>query len=896
MFSKRLKQRIGILVVFSQLFSALTPVLTLAGPVNVSGSDSKNALETVGTKANRSKTVGSSGVDESTGAFTYSYPINTPKGKFGLEPNLSINYNSQSAENSLVGYGMIFTIPYIERTSKEGTNNMYTSTNSFVSSLGGELFLVPNSTTNYLQKFDDGSYQTYTFKNNIWTLTDRNGFKYSYGTDSTAQLVDSTGTKVARWYLTKVTDLMGNKITYTYEKKNGFVYPKEIWYTQDKNGNFSNKIVFERELRNDIDKSYKYGFLTTQDDRIKTIKAYTDNTLVGKFDLTYTLGSNGTRSMLSSIVETRNGTDGISTTLPATTFNYQNDTTLSRSANISKANLSTTVFDSTGDARPESMDLSLPNNLNYLLIDVNGDYFPDLYNYSLTSCGSGNCLDTNSKFRINQTGTFVDMPLTSYNFPVTHTTGPYLSNQSNYSPIASVLDVNSDGLQDILINNNQGNGFSTPTGTWLSKGSGLVQYGNNYPITDIVNTNYTFEDVNGDGMVDKIAQGTVGTTTGYFAYLNNGTGWNTTADANWKLPVSLDKITSGNGAQWDSGVRLVDMNSDGLVDVVKSILSTNPNNSSQIPSAQNINQVYLNTGSGWTISSKATLSNYVVNYIMYGSSVFPTYNEITEVNTNGTLNTVKQDVLKTVTNSFGAKLDVTYKGSAQNTPIGTAANPKLPINIFVVDSIKETEVKTGLIETTNYTFEGGKMYADISNNGVNIRDRRYAGFRKVIVQKGNSKTVKYFHQGDGDDTSLSERGDSAYLIGKTFKEEVWGGTTKFSETYRNYGVYNYAGQIYSYLKQEVATSYDTSGGSLAKAVVYEYDLAARLPKQVTNYGKVTFDIATNKITDQEGDTIVTKNIVSITRPQKVLSEETYDVNNKFLDKKCISTTIYLLVM
>ena len=164
--NKSIRSYVGSVILFSQVFSLLAPLATFAAPVSVSGSDSKNALETVGTKANRLKTVGTSGVDESTGAFTYSYPLATPKGKFGLEPNLSINYNSQSNENSIVGYGQSIVVPYIERTSKYGTDQMYTNTNVFVSSLGGELILKPNTTTEYLQKFDDGSYQTYTFSNN----------------------------------------------------------------------------------------------------------------------------------------------------------------------------------------------------------------------------------------------------------------------------------------------------------------------------------------------------------------------------------------------------------------------------------------------------------------------------------------------------------------------------------------------------------------------------------------------------------------------------------------------------------------------------------------------------------------------------------------------------------
>jgi YD repeat-containing protein len=112
-----------------------------------------------------------------------------------------------------------------------------------------------------------------------------------------------------------------------------------------------------------------------------------------------------------------------------------------------------------------------------------------------------------------------------------------------------------------------------------------------------------------------------------------------------------------------------------------------------------------------------------------------------------------------------------------------------------------------------------------------------------------------------------------------------GVSTKYAESYRTYGVYNWDGQIYKYPKLEVSTDYDGQGNSFSKAVQYDYDLAARLPKQTENFGEVKWDITTGSFLDVGEDYVMTKNIYNTKRPQKLLAEESSDINGKFLDKK-----------
>src|SRR5690349_20063880 len=54
-------------------------------------------------------------VDGSSGAFTQKIQLDIPPGRSGLQPDLSLQYNSQSAADGIVGYGWSLSIPYIQR-------------------------------------------------------------------------------------------------------------------------------------------------------------------------------------------------------------------------------------------------------------------------------------------------------------------------------------------------------------------------------------------------------------------------------------------------------------------------------------------------------------------------------------------------------------------------------------------------------------------------------------------------------------------------------------------------------------------------------------------------------------------------------------------------------------
>jgi hypothetical protein len=114
--------------------------------------------------------------DEPTGALTLSYPIKTPPGRNGIEPSLSLKYNSQSQENvNVAGFGWSADIPYIERINRKGAETLF-SDFYFRSSWDDELASTSATSTEYGAKVENGSFRKYEYKNQqYWKVTDKNG-------------------------------------------------------------------------------------------------------------------------------------------------------------------------------------------------------------------------------------------------------------------------------------------------------------------------------------------------------------------------------------------------------------------------------------------------------------------------------------------------------------------------------------------------------------------------------------------------------------------------------------------------------------------------------------------------------------------------------------------------
>lgn len=264
--------------------------------------------------------------DKHTGAATYSYPVVTPSGRNGIEPSLSLSYSSNETKNTnVIGYGWDISIPYIQRQNKEGVNNLYDESD-YISSLDGELTFISiaSGIETYKPRFDNGNFNVYELENDVWTVTDKSGTEYVFGSATTTRQDNpSDSTQIYKWMVDDVRDTNDNFMSYEYYKDAGQIYPSKIKYTGNDTTDGLFEVEFLRESRSDDITSHEPAFAVTSNYRIDEIQVKENGSWVRKYAIAYTTGDNGVRSLISTITESGKDSLGTITTLPAVTFTYQ---------------------------------------------------------------------------------------------------------------------------------------------------------------------------------------------------------------------------------------------------------------------------------------------------------------------------------------------------------------------------------------------------------------------------------------------------------------------------------------------------------------------------------------------------------------------------------------------
>ena len=826
--------------------------------------------------------------DPVTGSLSYTFPIQIPPGRNGLQPSVDLKYTSQPSPNvNILGYGWDAGIPFIERLNKQGTGTLY-SQNYFYSSIDGELYPTSASSTTYGAKIENGNFNQYQFtaSSTYWTLSDKSGNVYTFGSTTAAQENDaSTTTHVYKWMLQSEQDTNGNYITYQYFKDKGELYPSKITYTNASSTPGIYELDYATTTRADIATSSAAGFPITSGFLINHIQIKVNGVLARDYTLSYSAGVNTARSLLSSIVET--GYDnGATTTLPATTFTYKtspknwgqsatyvppvaftsgpaladlNGDSLVDFGSINSSSGTSTVYINTGTNWVASTTLSMATTTGIGgFVDVNGDGIID----EVQTQGTGTYLGTGNGGWIGSS---------TWSIPSAVATDPS-SGSIHY------VDVNGDGLTDI-IGSADGSSF-----VYLNNGAGWTLSSTTIPVdfeTGGLDDYVRIVDVNGDGLPDLVQSYNLSTGSSNKIWINNGTGW--VLDSQWSVPVSMSQYI--NSFDWyDTGVRFADINGDGLPDIIQNWASSGLGTST----------AWINTGSGWVTDT------HWLPPVAFSTDNTTDELRIADVNGDnmpdlvradalgGSLvyinNASTPDLLAKVTYPQGGSANYTYQSSQLYKNGTQALSPQLPISIDTVSSIS-LDNGLGVVASTSYSYQSGKYYY------ANALNRQFAGFQKVVkTDSAGNVTNTYYHQGNAvSDTAHGEYQDDLTKIGKAYRTESYDNANNLY----NKSIFKWdkttlsGGRTFVYPDQEVDSTYDGSASHKDKAVSYTYDLTSGSPLSTTNWGQVTgSDDGTFTDTGTDKYTASTTYATS-TSPYLVLPDDTIttDQNNNKVNEE-----------
>lgn len=226
------------------------------------------------------------------GSANFSYPINIPNGRAGMQPQLSVTYNNNGG-NGWMGEGWDLSVSCISIDTRWGVPRFDNRKESEVYMLDGKQLVTRNTAGSYqplpyqgewVNRYPDpqrfymrveGSFQKIlrhgTAPNNyFWEAIDKDGTVYYYGKpvdgdgdDSNIGTLKNLDGNIVRWYLTEMKDTDGNIVRYYYDHYSTLsntaekaTYLRRINYTGHiHNNNVENgvyNIWFDREKMTDL--------------------------------------------------------------------------------------------------------------------------------------------------------------------------------------------------------------------------------------------------------------------------------------------------------------------------------------------------------------------------------------------------------------------------------------------------------------------------------------------------------------------------------------------------------------------------------------------------------------------------------------------------------------------
>lgn len=360
--------------------------------------------------------IGMSAIVDQIGGAAITIPIEVPAGVKGMQPNLSLVYNSHRGYG-LAGWGWdLAGISSIQRTGKtfyhDNTIDGIRRDNTDNLLLDGERLLLKSGSN----LCENSTYRTEHESFSLITMDDYQGFTVQtkdghtliYGDTDQSQL--TYGYSLAKiWYLSKAIDCNGNYITYTYSS-NGIgseTYISKIEYSGNNNETPVASIEFSYEdiphERFVYDGEYRFSRTKI----LKSIRVKSAGTLLYTYLLTY--DNTDVHSKLVSVMKA------------AANGDYYNPTNI--------------TWNTTNTSGEVTANVSISRENELLFADFTGDGLIDIFSYDKDAKNAkknkNGVLYTNTS---NENG--VSFNATSFTLPQKFT-------------LMKVLDYNGDGRKDL---------------------------------------------------------------------------------------------------------------------------------------------------------------------------------------------------------------------------------------------------------------------------------------------------------------------------------------------------------------------------------------------------------------------------------------------------------------
>lgn len=494
-------------------------------------------------------------IDPNMGSMSYAVPMNIPQGFPGLTPQVGVSYSS-AAGSSVVGFGWSMPEPSIERLTLRGVPR-YDAADEFEVDRG-ELLVHTATNGDGSQVYRarcEGGFVRYTWHDvgdgaeGYFVAERPDGTVCSYGADRAGNLVSTArvGSELGTYRYLPVTcwDGYDHHLDYQYDSYGGTVLVESIGYVFRDGDEPTYELTFAYEGREDWVSNATAGFEELLQHRLSEVSVWSNGTRRNRYTFAY---------------EDYDTSGGFSRLVEVATYGVGDAEYPVRFAFAYSRALGEVCTDDTCDG-PFVVDMgSIGVNLQSgaaTLVDINGDALPDLID-SARPDDNAHRIHLNTLVWDEETDTFESRWATSYDSAVA---------TNNTHDIASAyvqpMDVNGDGLTDLIRTNNGEVLINRGSGDWESNegvfdGNSLAEFSEDFM------RSVHFLDYDNDRNIDLIrATGAEGAATIY----------RNTPDANGPGLSDFvldDGADSTLGAGFDSDtLELNDINGDGLLDLVQ---------------------------------------------------------------------------------------------------------------------------------------------------------------------------------------------------------------------------------------------------------------------------------------------------------------------------------------